>query len=778
MENNQKIDELIKRLEELSRKQEFFGREINNLRSEIQFLKLNQSSTQIKDHSEITEVKPEVSEQIIPISEPKILIEEPIIPKVEIPKKPKQPSDLEKIIGESWLNKIGILGIIIGVTILGKYSIDNNLISPLTRIILGYVMGIGLLGFAIKLKEKFESYSAVLVSGAMAIFYFITYFAYSFYGLIPQLVAFGLMVIFTVFTVFAALKYNRVVIAIIGLVGAYAVPFLLSNNSGNVNTLFTYISIINFGILVVSIKKYWKYLYYVSFAFTWIIYAFWYFDSYYLDEPKIKITGLVFSTIFFLMFYAVAITNRIIQKEKLVKPDIILLLLNSFIYFGLGYGILQEGNTAAYLGLFTLINALIHFAVGYIIRTKNITDQNLLYLVIGLVFTFITIAIPVQLNGNWVTLSWIALSVLLFWIGRTKKVVTYEKISYVIMFLSFVSLIHDWESLDFHKIKPFLNISFLTSILVMLGFGYIVYLDRKKEFYTSENQNRATSVMNITLPIILVLVSYFTFSIEINMYFENWFANTSFKGTMPENGHTANTMYNYNILSLKTITLIGYSVLFFAVLSFLNILKIKNKTLGVTAIIFTLISFVAAQTGGLYVLGELREAYIDRDLNKYYQIGFGNVLIRYLLFAIIAFAIYTLFKYIKQDFMQSLKKNLKFIAEFALYVSILCFLSNELITWLDLAGNKSVFKLGLSILWGVYALILIYIGIFKRRKYLRIAAIILFAITLLKLLFYDVAGMNTLSKIIVFISLGILLLIISFLYNKFKDKITEDEKIS
>lgn len=778
MENNQKIDELIKRLEELSRKQEFFEREINNLRSEIQFLKLNQSSTQIKDHSKITEVKPEVSEQIIPISESKILIEEPIVPKVETPKKPKQPSDLEKIIGESWLNKIGILGIIIGVTILGKYSIDNNLISPLTRIILGYVMGIGLLGFAIKLKEKFESYSAVLVSGAMAIFYFITYFAYSFYGLIPQLVAFALMVIFTVFTVFAALKYNRVVISIIGLVGAYAVPFLLSNNSGNVNTLFTYISIINFGILVVSIKKYWKYLYYVSFAFTWIIYAFWYFDSYYLDEPKIKITGLIFATIFFLMFYAVAITNRIIQKEKLVKPDIILLLLNSFIYFGLGYGILQEGNTAAYLGLFTLINALIHFGVGYIIRTKKITDQNLLYLVIGLVFTFITIAIPVQLNGNWVTLSWIALSVLLFWIGRTKKVVAYEKISYVIMFLSFISLIHDWESLDFYKIKPFLNISFLTSILVMLGFGYIVYLDRKKEFYTSENQNRAASVMNITLPIILVLVSYFTFSIEINMYFENWFANTSFKGTMPENGHTANTMYNYNILSLKTITLIGCSVLFFAVLSFLNILKIKNKTLGVTAIIFTLISFVAAQTGGLYVLGELREAYIDRDLNKYYQIGFGNVLIRYLLFAIIAFAIYTLFKYIKQDFMQSLKKNLKFIAEFALYVSILCFLSNELITWLDLAGNKSVFKLGLSILWGVYALILIYIGIFKRRKYLRIAAIILFAITLLKLFFYDVAGMNTLSKIIVFISLGILLLIISFLYNKFKDKITEDEKVN
>lgn len=778
MENNQKLEELIKRLEELSRKHELFTREINNLRSEIYSLKLGQSNIQTKGPSETIEVKSKISEQFNPVSEPKVLIQNPVVSNVEIPKKPKQPSDLEKIIGESWLNKIGILGIIIGVTILGKYSIDNNLISPLTRIILGYATGIGLLVFGIKLKEKFESYSAVLVSGAMAIFYFITYFAYAFYGLIPQIMAFALMVVFTIFTVFAALKYNRSVIAIIGLVGAYAVPFLLSNNSGNVTTLFTYITIINLGILAVSIKKYWKSLYYVSFVFTWLIYAFWHFDSYYLDEPKIKTIGLIFATIFFLMFYAVAITNRIIQKEKLVKTDIILLLLNSFIYFGLGYGILQAGSTAAYLGLFTLLNALIHFGVGYIIKTKKIADQNLFYLVIGLVFTFITIAIPVQLNGNWVTLSWIALSVLLFWIGRTKKVVTYEKISYVIMILSFVSLIHDWESFYYLHKRAIFNIGFLSSILSILGFGYIVYLNRKTEFHTPENQNTITNVMNIALPVMLVVVSYFTFSNEISLYFENWFESTAIKVPKQQEGDMDYTNYNYDILSLKTIVLMGYSLLFFGILSLFKIQKIKNKTLGITAIIFTLISLLVAETGGLFVLGELREAYIGRNLNEYYQIGFGYVLMRYVLFACIAFGIYTLFKYITQEFMKPLNKNLKFTAEFAFYVSVLCFLSNELITWLDLAGNKSVFKLGLSILWGVYALILIYLGIFKRRKYIRIAAIILFAITLLKLIFYDISGMNTLSRIIVFISLGILLLIISFLYNKFKDKITDDEKVS
>ena len=62
----------------------------------------------------------------------------------------------------------------------------------------------------------------------------------------------------------------------------------------------------------------------------------------------------------------------------------------------------------------------------------------------------------------------------------------------------------------------------------------------------------------------------------------------------------------------------------------------------------------------------------------------------------------------------------------------------------------------------------------KNNKNLRIGAIVLFSITLIKLFFYDISHLDTLSKTIVFVSLGILLLIISFLYNKFKDIIFDE----
>lgn len=364
-------------------------------------------------------------------------------PQRQVSSKPSNPldikSDLEKFIGENLINKIGIAILVIGVGIGAKYSIENDLISPLTRIILGYLVGLGLIGLGIKLKKKYDNFSAVLVSGAMAILYFITYAAYSFYELFPQIFAFALMVVFTIFTVIAALNYNKQVIAHIGLVGAYAVPFLLSNDAGQAAVLFSYVAIINIGILFIAFKKYWKPLYYVSFALTWLIFFSWYASSY--IESEHFYLAWTFITIYFAIFYVTFLAYKLVQNEKFEVPDILLLLMNSFIFYGIGYTLLDGFETGKqYLGLFTLGNAIIHFIVSALIYRRKLADRNLFYLIAGLVLVFITIAIPVQLNGNWVTLLWAGEAALLFWIGRTKNIPIYEKISYPLMILATVSI--------------------------------------------------------------------------------------------------------------------------------------------------------------------------------------------------------------------------------------------------------------------------------------------------------------------------------------------------
>jgi len=787
--NPQKIKELEQKIGNLLYRQTVLYNEIKLMESVLDELKKRNNLSSPAENTVRTPAETPVEKPIErPTEAPaEKTTETPVITAPSTPKpqfslptinRPKQPSDLEKIIGESWINKIGILIVIIGVAIGAKYSIENELISPLTRIILGYLVGIGLLGFGIKLKPKFEGYSAVLVSGSISIFYFITYFAYSFYNLIPQILAFAMMLIFTVFTVFAAIKYNRVVIAHIGLIGAYAVPFLLSSGSGRVDILFSYMLIINLGILFISIKRDWKTLHYSAFFFTWLIYGSWFADkSFYSSLQGYEALGIGFATAFFLIFYGVSLFNNIISKEKLDKINIILILLNSFIYFGFGYGIFNSNTKLdTYLGLFTLFNAVIHFVVLFFIKSKKLADSTLFYSTLGMVFTFITIAIPIQLDGSWVTLLWIAQGTILFWIGKTKNIPIYEKISLPILGLSFLSLLEDWSFYRYANngdIQAFWNINFLTGILAILGYGFVVYLSRKHA-ETEENQKFSpfNAIKSFYLPALLVLTAYLTFRNEIAYYFNYWLENSSLKGKEISEIDDY-SLYNYDINVFKNIYLIAYSLVFFGGLALLNFHKFKNKVLGISAIVIGLLTLLSAQTFGLEELGELRYAYINGGSNEYFDVNFNYILVRYLLWGSVAFALWAIFKNTK-----SIIENTKFhiFLEMVIHISILNFLSNELVTWMDIAGYQDIFKLGLSILWSVYSLLLVSLGIYKKKKYLRISALVLFGVTLAKLFLYDISNLSTISKTIVLIVLGLLLLIISFLYNKFKDKIGDETK--
>lgn len=772
-----RIATLLQKLELLLKKQQDFNIEVNEIRRDIQILRNTQAIklAEVKVEKVALESH-EIQTKEIPLKstqESVLVVQEQNNPSVKKISKPKGKSNLEKFIGENLINKIGILITVIGVAIGAKYSIENNLISPLTRIILGYLIGLGLLGFAFNLKAKYENYSAVLLSGALAILYFITFVAYDLYGLFPQLIAFAIMLLCTVFGVVASFNYNKQVIAHIGLVGAYGVPFLLSNNSGNTMVLFSYMALINIGILVISLKKYWKALYYVSFVFTWLIYGVWYAFSSVDTDFYI---GFTFLTVFFLIFYATFLAFKLVKSEQFKLGDIILILLNSFIFYGLGIAWLYDYEDGeSYLGLFTLVNALIHFVITLFIHKKKLADRKLFFLTSGFVLTFITIAIPVQLDGNWVTLIWAFEAALLFWIGRTKKVSFYEHLSYIMMVLAILSLTIDWtyayehigsyDSLE--KFKPFFNITLLTSLLCVIAFSFMTWIQMKFHLKKKTVFNR---LMEIGLPAMLILTLYFSFYLEIGYYWNHAFHASKIEFSKT-NGYYPD--YNYNLRDLGIIWKLIYTMLFVSILSLLNAFKIKNKALGIVALCSSLLIVLAFLSNGLYTFSELRENFITQELSEYYQIGNYNIYIRYIGFAFFAFLLFSIHSLVRRDFM---KINYKVPFEILLHISIIWIASSELLNWMDLAGSEQSYKLGLSILWGFYALLLIVLGIWKKKKYLRIAAIVLFSLTLIKLFFYDISSLNTISKTIVFVSLGILLLIISFLYNKYKLIIADESK--
>jgi hypothetical protein len=634
--------------------------------------------------------------------------------------------------------------------------------------VLGYVAGFILIAFAMRLKAKYKPFSAVLLSGGMAVLYFMTFLAYDPYQLIPQMLAFGLMVIFTAFTVFAALQYDNRVIAIIGLVGAYGVPFLLSDGSGRVHVLFVYMTIINIGILVLSFKKDWKVLYYVAFGLTWLIYLVWFASSY--EAEKHLAISLIFSTIFFATFYTTFLSYKLLRKEALGVLDVILLSLNTILYYGFGYAaIAQFPEGDLYLGIFTVFNAVLHFIACYLIYKKQDASRDIFYLLAGMVLMFLTLAVPVQFDGHWVTLIWAFEAVMLFWIGRTKQFPVYEKISYGLVVLTFLGLLYDWQyyytTYDLNlaakiNLRPFLNIQVFSSLLVIASWLGILYI-RHKNAVPVDQKNRLAEIFGWVIPILTIFVLYATFYQEINAFWNDRYYTTAV---------TTNAEYDYNgydndLLHFNVVSLLIYSSLFLIGLWFINLKRIKNTQLFQAITILGSFVIVLFITGGLSELRELRMSFLFPNTDDYFVHGSENILIRYA-------ALITILPLLWINHWSAKHLNLSVVLKNVLNVfmilAILVVLSSELINILDLAGIEGSDRLALSILWGTYALGLIVYGLMKDLKQVRIVAIAIFGVTLVKLFLYDMSEMSTIAKTLVMVILGALLLVASFIYNKFK----------
>ena len=792
MDATQRIEELLQKIDALSKRQANFQVEISTLRAEVRLLKQSLQSNEAETVAKETPVMPlqilETVQKYIaidsPVVEPITSREFPSLPAVTTTEQynsPKQPSDIEKFIGENLSNKIGIIILILGISIGVKYAIDHNLISPLTRIILGYLMGFGLFGVSVKLRSKYVDLSAVILSGALATFYFVTYAAYDFYSLIPQVAAFIMMVIVTIFTVVAALSYDLQVIAIGGLIGAYCVPFLLSNNEGRPEILFSYMLLINSGILYIAFKKDWKLTNYLAFGLSWLIFLSWFMRY---NQEKHFTLALTFLILFFALFYATFLAYKFIRNQIFTIPSVVVLLVNSLLFYSIGYTILQDHETGKHLlGLFTLGNAIIHFIVSVAIYRRDLADRNLFFLVSGLVLTFITLAIPVQLEGHWVTIFWACEMALLFWIGRTKQVPAYEKLAYPVMVLTFFSLIEDIAEgynryvpeIPESRLLPIANIYFLTVVIVIAAYWFIRKTDNDRRFSSPfEGNNILKEHFNTILTTLLTLLVYILFFNEIDTYFDQNYTDSLHPLSVGASSKEGYFVQNETILTLKTVWLINYTLFFALILNFINLKKYRNPNYAIVNSILALVCLVIFLLFGLVELSEIKDTYLYQIQAEYFPRPASILAIRYISLALVAGILYVLNENRKQFFDHDTRMNRLY--DLVLHASILWIISSEMIHWLELYQFDGTYKLALSILFGVYALVLIAIGINKKKKYLRLAAIGLFGFTLLKLFLYDLANLETIAKTIVMVSLGVLLLIISFLYNKYKQALLEDDE--
>lgn len=708
----------------------------------------------------------ELKTDLPPKQEPKPVVQEPVNrppfvqPKPTQPKKPgffERNPDLEKFIGENLANKIGIAVLVLGIGYFVKYAIDQNWIGIYGRVFIGILCGGLLLGLAHWLRKTFAAFSSVLVGGGIAVLYLTIAIAFHEYQIFTQTVAFLLMVIITGFTILLSINYNRVELAVLAILGGFGSPFMVSTGEGNYVVLFIYILILDAGMLILAYYKKWNLVNIVSYAFTLILFGSWMvvkFEPW--NNPMVQ-GALIFATLFYLIFFAMNIVNNIRENTKFRAIEITLLLSNTFFYYAAGMIILSGETHGMYKGLFTAALGVFNFIFAYLLYKNQRVDRNLIFMLIGLVLTFISLAAPIQLDGNYITLFWAAEVVLLLWLSQKSGITLMKVASAIITALMLISLVMDWRmlyydyALDAEPMNIILNKAYITGMASVISIALSLYLLRFEKDLKAYIEPYKTILTLCGLGV-LYAVQFLELQYQLNNYFDDNATIVIIIGTY-------NMVYAAGLL-LAIPKLVPE-----------NLKKETSAFVGVICmfafLFFYHVHFIDA-----------RDHYaIDHNIPI---TGFA---FHYIFIALLLFIAVTSLR----NFQKLENFNTRtFNAYSWFYVFFFVFAASAeldhsvvLLGASDFESRYHVLsqnhKIGFPILWGIASFILIAIGLKTKKKHLRIISLTLLLITLLKLFLVDIRGISEGGKIAAFISLGVLLLVVSFMYQRLKRLLLTDE---
>ena len=707
-----------------------------------------------------------------------------IVQPVNVPKQPVAPKeswyesfrknnpDLEKFIGENILSKVAITILVIGIAFFVKFAIDKEWINEVARVGIGVLCGGIVLGFAHRLHKRFKAFSSVLVAGGIAIFYFTIGIAFHEYHLFGQTMAFVIMLLITAFSVFISVLYDRVELAALSLIGGFATPFMVSTGQGNYMVLFIYVLVLDLGMLVLAYLRKWNLVNIMAYCFTVILYMGW-LETKVIGEENAPYKGaMIFAAIFYVVFVLMNIINNVKEKRKFGAMELSILISNTFLFYGEGMQILHNYHPEL-KGLFSLLMALFNLVCSWLLYKKLKSDNKLVYLMIGLTLTFITLVAPVQLQGNYITIFWALEAVLLIWLAQKSGIAIYRFASCLITILMCFSLFMDWGQvyISYHKTTEdiLLNKGFITGFVSSAALLAIVLLLRKetetvKSLGISFNPKAYGNLLSIGFIVLLYFTGMFETSYQL----------------------TQRVYYGVSI----AIMVGSYHLLFFSLLN-LAANKLDQNGARVTLYVFNFIN------AALFVL--FFTAFPVLDLKENLFNGYENQLgfiFHYISIACLVFIIFQMHKAINRP--GSTIKYSRALNTVLLSVAVLYLASSELILHVfkitlpaqfasineEITSKYEVYgiakthviKIGFPILWGVLAFLFLFIGMKRSNKTFRIVSLALIAIILLKLFTYDIKDASEAGKIVAFIILGVVLLIISFMYQKIKALLLDDDQ--
>ena len=675
---------------------------------------------------------------------------------------------MEYAIASTWLLRIGVVILVTAIGFFLKFSIERGIIPPIGRVALSILFGVSLLaGGLLMLGKKYHAFAQGLIGAGIATLYFSVFAAFHFYKMIEMLPAYALMVFLTVCAGAMAVRFDSMLVAVLGIIGGYGTPIMLSTGVVDFVGLFSYLLLLGVGILGISYKKNWHLLNYLSFVCTYGLFFSAMSAAPYRVEHFWEV--MPFLTGFFILFSTMVFLFNLVNRTKSTLLEPIGLVINAGIYFVASYrlveqfavhsGLAEAGFGHRWVALVTLALAAFYVAHVWYFLARRLLDRELLFCFIGLAAFFLAVTVPLILSREWITVCWAVQALVMLWIAGKLQSEFLRQVSYVLYLIvvgrfCLLDLPHQYargiaRATDmplgdylWHLLERL--VAFGIPIGCMAGACRLLQSPRDLGSMVLDKANDVAAWVRqrwaMRLALVGAVAMLFVF---LHLELDRSFFYFDFLRPM-----------RLPVLSLLWVALCMY--LAYEYLARPSPVVLTLLVLAIGAMVGKLFVFDLPSWGihgALYAREHCSLLYATMRL-----VDFG---------AIIGFMYFGFWLLAGDVRAQTASRLLGWTALALLFV----FLTLEVNSFLYHYA-EGLRPGGVSILWTLFALGLLLPGIWKQIRALRYAALALFAVVTGKVFLSDLRHLDPMYRIIAFFVLGALVLSASFIYLKYRSTFT------
>ncbi|MBK7142686.1 MAG: DUF2339 domain-containing protein [bacterium] len=679
-------------------------------------------------------------------------------PHPSIPEKPRAqvaPSrtqqEWEELVGGKLLNRIGALALIIGVGFFLKYAFDNNWISETMRVLMGGALGFGLLLLGrVGHKKGLAVFSQGILGAGIAILYLSVYASFNFYHLVSQPFAFALMAVVTAIAFWQGIRYDSLAIALLGWTGGFLTPFLLQSDHPNAVGLLSYLTALNMGVLaIVAFKRNWTLLHGMSLIATYLIYFTWH--DQYGESLSWPITAL-FLSLWLIAFLA----SELLAQVKQVKQIDLLRGASAanLIFYALSIHIQADLRVLdTECGIITLIVVALYLGIHFVTTGQRLSSEQFRVQYAISAVAMLALSTLDFLDDYWMVIAWSIEALVVFWWGVQKQSRQIWVAGLCFLFVSAIGLLLQDNTMQWQNALDF-RLLFHERALAMVVFA--LCLATGSLIASKQLRSDTDKAVAPALTIGWTAIIFLMLTVETTDYLRRQaLLSTGSESITPE---YLRSLILAAIWSLYSLPLIWFGI------------QRRSETYAIIGVISIAVATLTALVTG-FNYSPITEFHL-----------FFNI--RFAVFILIVASLLISGRLMSHwrepvDQMKHLAAGLYLGA-----LGLLLFLFTAE-TWngfdrlreiayrsstdLDkLSRLVDLQQLTLSGVWLVFSIVLMVLGLWKRTRLLRIVAIALFGITILKIFIYDLSFLETLYRIFSFIGLGVILLAVSYLYQRYK----------